>query len=72
MTPFYTHLKGVPGFAAGTSVDQVGVIGAAAVGTAFTGHALVQLTRKVKRKTTQEPAPAPAPTAAPHDEDGEP
>ena len=70
MTPFYTHLKGIPGFAAGTSVDKVGALGAAAVGAAFTGHALVQLTRKVKNRKTQPPTATPAP--APHDKDGEP
>ncbi|HET7505667.1 MAG TPA: hydrogenase small subunit [Kofleriaceae bacterium] len=57
MTPFYDHLKGVPGFAVGTSVDKVGAYATAGVAAAFTGHALVQLTRKKKRAPVDEPAP---------------
>jgi hydrogenase small subunit len=69
MTPFYQHLKGVAGFAAGTSIDTIGVAGVVGVTAAFTGHALIQLTRKPKRARPPDP---PAPQPAPHDKDGEP
>ena len=57
MTPFYEHMTGVPGFAAGTSIDRVGVYGTVAVAAGFTTHALVQLTKKKlaeKRKEREE------------------
>jgi hydrogenase small subunit len=74
MTPFYEHLKGVPGFAVGTGVDKVGALGAAAVGVGFTAHALVQLTRKRPhtRQSLEQPAEAASPVAAPQHKDGEP
>jgi hydrogenase small subunit len=50
MTPFYRHLKGVPGFDAATSIDRVGVYAAGAVATGFTAHTLVQIG---KRKYTE-------------------
>jgi hydrogenase small subunit len=49
MTPFYQHLKGVPGFGVASSLDTVGVVGTAAVAAGFTVHGLVQLTRKAKK-----------------------
>jgi hydrogenase small subunit len=47
MTPFYAHLTGVPGFGDAEDIDKVGLYATAAVGAAFTGHALVQLGRRV-------------------------
>ena len=62
MTPFYRHLDGVPGFAAGTPIDRVGVVATAAVAAAFTGHALVQLgKRRAFRSAASPPAPPPTP-----------
>ena len=59
MTPFYEHMSGVPGFAAGTSIDRVGVLATAAVGAGFTTHALVQLTkRKLAERKAREAAAA--------------
>ena len=43
MTPFYEHLKHVPGFGTMGDVDKVGVTAVAAVGAAFAGHGLIQL-----------------------------
>ncbi|HVV82469.1 MAG TPA: hydrogenase small subunit [Kofleriaceae bacterium] len=56
MTPFYSHLTGVPGFGAAANIDKLGLYATAAVGTAFTGHALVQLGRRAydKRKNAKE------------------
>ncbi|MCA9675473.1 MAG: hydrogenase small subunit [Myxococcales bacterium] len=64
MTPFYEHLTGVPGFGAAADIDRIGLYATAAVGTAFTAHALVQLGRKAydKRKAKVSVATA---TAAP-------
>ncbi|HEU4731636.1 MAG TPA: hydrogenase small subunit [Kofleriaceae bacterium] len=73
MTPFYEHLKGVPGFGVGTSVDKVGAYATAGVAAAFTGHALIQLTRKKKRVLPEPPATSeavPAKHAAPAKTDG--
>ena len=57
MTPFYQHLKGVPGFGLASGLDKVGAIGTAALAAGFTAHGLVQLTRKAKK--TAPPGPAP-------------
>jgi hydrogenase small subunit len=71
MTPFYAHLTGVPGFGDAADIDRIGLYATAAVGAAFTGHALVQLGRRVydRREETKAEAPAPAspppPDAAP-------
>lgn len=60
MTPFYTHLTGVPGFGAGSNVDTVGALGVGAVGAAFAGHGLIQLTKRVGEKA--EPLASPEKT----------
>jgi hydrogenase small subunit len=78
MTPFYQHLKGIPGFNAATSVDTIGAVATAGVAGAFTAHGLVQLTRKVKghngvapthaiamASKPPDPAPASEPTPEP-------
>jgi hydrogenase small subunit len=46
MTPFYTHLAGIPGFGAATDIDKVGLYATGAVAAAFTAHSLVQLGRR--------------------------
>jgi hydrogenase small subunit len=58
MTPFYSHLTGVPGFGAAADIDKIGLYATGAVGAAFTGHALVQLGRRVydKRKAAKAEA----------------
>ena len=67
MTPFYQHLKGIPGFNAATSVDTIGAIATAGVAGAFTAHGLVQLTRKVKGHNGVAPTHAIVMTAKPPD-----
>ncbi|HET9987623.1 MAG TPA: hydrogenase small subunit, partial [Kofleriaceae bacterium] len=61
MTPFYRHLAGIPGFADATSIDKVGAVAVAAVGAAFTGHALVQIGKSKldKRRAAHAPAAEP-------------
>jgi hydrogenase small subunit len=76
MTPFYQHLKGIPGFNTATSIDTIGAVATAGVAGAFTAHGLIQLTRKVKghngvapthaiAMTTKPPDPAPEPEPEP-------
>ena len=43
MTPFYKHLSNVPGFGVMSTVDEVGVLAMAGVGTAFAAHGLIQI-----------------------------
>lgn len=62
MTPFYSHLTGVPGFGMQSSLDRVGLWGTAAVGAAFAGHGLVQIG---KRMAGGSPAPPPETIAEP-------
>lgn len=63
MTPFYAHLKGVPGFDAATSIDRIGAIAAGGVAGAFAAHGLIQIGKRRlgKRKPPDEPAQTPAP-----------
>ncbi len=46
MTPFYEHLKGVPGLGIAGNIDKIGAYVAAGTAVGFTAHALVQLTNK--------------------------
>ncbi len=46
MTPFYTHLSGIPGFNVQTSVDTVGLAATAGVAGVFVAHGLVQLGKR--------------------------
>jgi hydrogenase small subunit len=69
MTPFYQHLKGVPGFDAATSIDRIGAYATAGVGVAFAGHGLVQIG---KRAIDKRRAAKPAEPAAEPKKDGEP
>ncbi len=59
MTPFYSHLSGIPGFGAAADIDRVGLLATAAVGAAMGGHALVQLGKRViERRRDQADAEA--------------
>ncbi|HUJ58664.1 MAG TPA: hydrogenase small subunit [Kofleriaceae bacterium] len=53
MTPFYQHLKDVPGFGAATDIDKVGAIATGAVAATFIAHGLVQISRKPKRSKAE-------------------
>jgi hydrogenase small subunit len=46
MTPFYSHLDGVPGFGLHANVDRVGVWATAGVAAAFAAHGVVQLGKR--------------------------
>ncbi len=46
MSPFYTHLKGIPGFLPNVDPDLIGMIAAGGVGGAFLTHGLVSLARR--------------------------
>lgn len=59
MTPFYTHLRGIPGFGIASSIDTVGLTATAAVGAGLAAHGLVQLAVRSRK----QPAPAPIPSA---------
>jgi hydrogenase small subunit len=48
MTPFYQHLKGVPGFALATSIDTVGLGATGVVSAGLAAHGLLQLGRRKK------------------------
>lgn len=64
MTPFYSHLSGVPGFNVSSNVDKVGLWATLGVGAAFTGHALLQLGRRAldkKKREKQAEAAKPVP-----------
>jgi len=58
MTPFYRHLKGVPGFDDATGIDKVGLYATIAVGAAFGAHGLVQLTKRKVDSLRDKPAAA--------------
>ncbi len=46
MTPFYAHLKGVPGFGAATPIDKVGLLATVGVGAAFALHGFMSLGKR--------------------------
>jgi hydrogenase small subunit len=48
MTPFYTHLAGVPGFGVQSHVDNVGALAVAGVGAAFATHGLIQIGKRMR------------------------
>ena len=54
MTPFYSHLTGIPGFDDAANIDKLGLIAVAGVGAAFAGHGLVQITKR-KLSKPKEP-----------------
>jgi hypothetical protein len=72
MTPFYRHLKGVPGFNAATSIDTIGAIGAGGVAAAFAAHGLIQIgKRRLAKRKEATVEQTPAPVAADEKKDGE-
>jgi hydrogenase small subunit len=72
MTPFYSHLSGIPGFGAAADIDRVGLLATAAVGAAMGGHALVQLGKRViERRRDQAEAEAEDPAGNGKSEGGE-
>jgi hydrogenase small subunit len=60
MTPFYQHLKGIPGFGIGTTVDEVGVGAVAAVGAAFAAHGVISMIRRRSDIEQMHRGPEPA------------
>jgi hydrogenase small subunit len=50
MTPFYSHLSGIPGFGVHSDIDEVGLLATAGVGAAFGAHALIQLGKRSAAK----------------------
>ena len=54
MTPFYQHLKCVPGFNAATSIDRIGAVATGAVAAAFAAHGLVQIGKRRHDKRKAE------------------
>jgi hydrogenase small subunit len=70
MTPFYSHLSGIPGFDDATSIDRVGLYATAAVGVGLGTHTLVQLGKRTMSKrraehAAGEAAPASGPGSPP-------
>lgn len=57
MTPFYSHLAGIPGFAAGSNIDMIGAGAVLGVAATFAGHGIVQIMKRVGDKA--EPIEAP-------------
>ena len=65
MTPFYSHLPGFPGFGQGSNIDKIGFWATIGVTTAFAGHTLVHLGKKlVKSGADHAPDGPPAATDA--------
>jgi hydrogenase small subunit len=56
MTPFYSHLTGVPGFGAAADIDKMGLAGVATVGGGFVAHSLVQITKRARDRRKEEKA----------------
>lgn len=70
MTPFYSHLTGVPGFGAAEDIDKVGLWATAGVGAAFATHGLVQLGRsQYKKRRDKHAEQPPEPPDKPEDGD---
>jgi hydrogenase small subunit len=55
MTPFYAHLKGVPGFGVGSNIDKLGLMATAGVGVAFAGHGLINAVRLNRKRAEEKP-----------------
>jgi hydrogenase small subunit len=62
MTPFYSHLRGVPGFNVAASVDRVGLLATAGLGVAFAGYGVVNAARLRAHKRERAEAPYEEPT----------
>jgi hydrogenase small subunit len=59
MTPFYQHLAGIPGYAAGTNVDMLGLAAVAGVGAAFAGHGVIQIMKRAGGNKLEPARPQP-------------
>jgi hydrogenase small subunit len=74
MTPFYSHLTGIPGFGTAADIDRVGLWATAAVGGAFAAHSLIELGkreyRKHKKNGGKPPPDKPEPKSDPEPDDG--
>jgi hydrogenase small subunit len=57
MTPFYQHLKGVPGVAAAANIDRIGAVALGATAAAFAAHGLVQIGKRRLAKKAEAPEP---------------
>ena len=64
MTPFYAHLPGFPGFGQGSNIDNIGFWASIGVTTAFAGHTLVHLGKRLVG-TGADHAPEGPPTPNP-------
>ena len=58
MTPFYTHLAGVPGCGPAADIDEVGLWATLGVGAAFASHGLLHLAKRQYDKKRTAPGPA--------------
>jgi hydrogenase small subunit len=54
MSPFYSHLAGVPGFGVQSNVDKVGLWATVGVGAAFAAHGLIQIGKRMKGAPPEE------------------
>jgi hydrogenase small subunit len=54
MTPFYTHLAGIPAIDSAANLDKVGTIAVGAVAATFVGHGLVQIGRRKLEERRQQ------------------
>jgi hydrogenase small subunit len=71
MTPFYAHLPGFPGFGQGSNIDKIGFWATIGVTTAFAGHTLVHLGKKlVKGGPDHAPDGPPTSSGASNDQGG--
>ena len=57
MTPFYSHLTGVPGFGAAADIDKLGLYATGAVAGGLAAHSLVQIGKRLYDKRKQTAAP---------------
>ena len=57
MTPFYSHLQGIPGFGVHSNVDKVGLWATAGVGAAFATHGLIQIGKRMVQGPAGESEP---------------
>jgi hydrogenase small subunit len=62
MTPFYKHLKGIPGFGIASDIDKVGILATAGVAAAFGAHGAMKI---VQHLAARSDTAAPAKPAAP-------
>jgi hypothetical protein len=56
MTPFYSHIAGIPGFGIHTTADRVGIWAAVGVAGAYAVGGLVQLGRRLKHQKAEAAA----------------